>query len=211
METKNINSLALNYVKGLKKAYANAGGKDVWQNLETVVSGASEQDIQKLKEIYPEVPDSLIGLLMQVDGTYFRTYGDEEIIMYFLGSDVEDWQYPYYLLSACEMVENKNEAYEYYADYVNRVYEEDGVEIDNRIIDDAERMQWLHFSDCMNNGGTSQLFIDFSPSEKGVKGQIVRFLHDPDEMKVIANSFDEYLQMLIDNKYAFINKETIEE
>lgn len=57
----------------------------------------------------------------------------------------------------------------------------------------------------MNNGGSSQLFIDFSPSERGVKGQIVRFLHDPDEMKVIANSFDEYLQMLIDNKYAFIN------
>lgn len=36
-------------------------------------------------------------------------------------------------------------------------------------------------------------------------------LHDPDEMKVIANSFDEYLQMLIDNKYAFISEDTIEE
>lgn len=61
----------------------------------------------------------------------------------------------------------------------------------------------------MNNGGSSQLFIDFSPSEKGVKGQIIRFLHDPDEMKVIANSFDEYLQMLIDNEYAFINEDTL--
>lgn len=205
METKEINSLAVSYVKGLKKAYSDAGGKDIWQNLETVVCGASEEDIRQLKETYPEVPDSLIGLLRQVDGTYFRTYRDKEIVMYFLGSDVEEGIYPYYLLSAREMVENKNKAYDYYADYVNRAYEEEGVEMDDRIIDDAEHMNWLHFSDCMNNGGSSQLFIDFSPSERGVKGQIVRFLHDPDEMKVIANSFDEYLQMLIDNKYAFIN------
>lgn len=70
-------------------------------------------------------------------------------------------------------------------------------------------MRWLHFSDCMNNGGTSQLFIDFSPSDKGVKGQIVRFLHDPDEIKVIADSFEEYLQQLIDDGYDFINEDTV--
>ena len=47
----------------------------------------------------------------------------------------------------------------------------------------------------MNNGGTSKLFIDFSPSASGIKGQIVRFLHDLDEIEVIADSFDEYLEM----------------
>lgn len=41
----------------------------------------------------------------------------------------------------------------------------------------------------MNNGGTSKLFIDLTPSETGKKGQIVRYLHDPDELKVIADSF----------------------
>jgi cell wall assembly regulator SMI1 len=55
----------------------------------------------------------------------------------------------------------------------------------------------------MNNGGTSSLFIDFNPSAFGKKGQIVRFLHDPDNYKVIANSFDDYLQMLIDGNYSF--------
>ena len=62
----------------------------------------------------------------------------------------------------------------------------------------------------MNNGGTSQLFIDFSPSEKGKKGQIVRFLHDPDEFSVIADSFEEYLKKLIDNDYDFINEDILE-
>lgn len=68
----------------------------------------------------------------------------------------------------------------------------------------------VHFSDCMNNRGTSQLFIDFSPSEKGVKGQIVRFLHDPDEIAVIANSFDEYLEELIEHDLDFIFEDIME-
>lgn len=210
METKNVNNLALSYIKGLKRAYTKVGGEDVWQNLEAVAFGADEQDIRELKEAYPEVPDSLIGLLKIVDGTYYREYEGEEILMCFLGSDVEDGKYPYYLLSTKEIVENKSIAYEYYADNVNRVYEEDEVKMDDRIINDAEKMNWLHFSDCMNNGGTSQLFIDFSPSERGVKGQIVRFLHDPDEMKVIADSFDEYLKILMDNEYAFIDEDCID-
>ena len=62
----------------------------------------------------------------------------------------------------------------------------------------------------MNNGGTSQLFIDFSPSEKGTQGQIVRFLHDPDEFSVIADSFEDYLRMLMDKDYDFINEDLLE-
>lgn len=126
--------------------------------------------------------------------------------MYFLGSDVEE--YPYYLLSSREIVENQNLAIEYYSDYIERKYEE--VEIDEKITNKTSSLKWLHFSDCMNNGGTSQLFIDFSPSEKGKKGQVVRFLHDPDDFCVIADSFEDYLKKLIDNKYDFINEDILE-
>jgi len=63
----------------------------------------------------------------------------------------------------------------------------------------------------MNNGGTSQLFIDFSPSATGKVGQVVRFLHDPDEMVVIANSFDDYLKMLMKNGYCFVDEMNFEE
>ena len=117
-------------------------------------------------------------------------------------------EYPYYLLSSSQILESKDDAYKYYADYVDRKYEE--VEIDEEIINDSKKMRWLHFSDCMNNGGTSQLFIDFSPSEKGVKGQVVRFLHDPDEIAVIADSFDEYLEELMEYELDFINEDTME-
>ena len=117
--------------------------------------------------------------------------------------------YPYYLLSAKQIVATQNEAFDFYADYINREYEE--VEIDNRITSDASQLHnWLHFSDCMNNGGTSQLFIDFSPSVTGKVGQVVRFLHDPDEMVVIANSFDDYLKMLMKNGYCFVDEMNFE-
>ncbi len=106
-----------------------------------------------------------------------------------LGSDVHE--YPYYLLSSKEVIENQNQAKEYYSDYIERKY--DGIEVDDKITNRAGTIKWLHFSDCMNNGGNSQLFIDFNPSEKGKIGQAVRFLHDPDEFKVIADSFESYL------------------
>ena len=156
---------------------------------------------------YPDAPESLLELLRLVDGTYYREYPAGQILFYFLGSDYEG--YPYYLLSAREMVDSKDQFRQWGDDLINREYDDEPV--DEGVCDDMDKLDFLHFSDCMNNGGTSQLFIDFSPSAKGVKGQVLRYLHDPDEMVVVADSFDEYLQMLIDEEYDFINEDTVEE
>jgi cell wall assembly regulator SMI1 len=56
----------------------------------------------------------------------------------------------------------------------------------------------------MNNGETSRLYIDFNPAPGGTVGQVMRFLHDPDSYKVIAQSLDQYLQQLIEDDYSFI-------
>ena len=62
----------------------------------------------------------------------------------------------------------------------------------------------------MNNGGTSRLYVDFTPAASGKVGQVVRFLHDPDNYQVIADSFDAYLQMLIDDDYGFLIEDNFE-
>jgi hypothetical protein len=201
-----MNPLTEQYIAGLKKAYFENNGGEIWEHFEKIKYGLTEAHVQKLKELYPDIPAALISLLKYVDGTYWREYEGEKIVFYFLGSDMEE--YPYYLLSSGEMIENHDVAVKYYSDYIEREYEE--VEIDEKITDTAKDLKWLHLSDCMNNGGTSQLFIDFSPSAKGTKGQIVRFLHDPDEFSVIADSFEEYLQMLMDKEYDFINEDLLE-
>lgn len=198
-------NIAEKYLEELKKAYYKNGGKEYWDKFEKIKAGATEENIKKIKEEFPETPDSLIELLKIVDGTYHREYQGEKIVFYFLGSDVMG--YPYYLLSSNQILENKKDGYYLFGGYIDGGYED--VEVDEKITDDSEKIKWLHFSDCMNNGGTSKLFIDFSPSEKGKKGQIVRYLHDPDEIEVIADSFDEYLEKLIEHGLDFINEDTI--
>ena len=198
-------NIAEKYLEELKKAYYKNGGKEYWDKFEKIKAGATEENIKKIKEEFPETPDSLIELLKIVDGTYHREYQGEKITFYFLGSDVMG--YPYYLLSSNQILENKKDGYYLFGGYIDGEYED--VEVDEKITDDSEKIKWLHFSDCMNNGGTSKLFIDFSPSEKGKKGQIVRYLHDPDEIEVIADSFDEYLEKLIEHGLDFVNEDTI--
>ncbi|ASS40395.1 SMI1/KNR4 family protein [Fusobacterium sp. oral taxon 203] len=198
-------NIAEKYLEELKKAYYKNGGKEYWDKFEKIKAGATEENIKKIKEEFPETPDSLIELLKIVDGTYHREYQGEKITFYFLGSDVMG--YPYYLLSSNQILENKKDGYYLFGGYIDGGYED--VEVDEKITDDSEKIKWLHFSDCMNNGGTSKLFIDFSPSEKGKKGQIVRYLHDPDEIEVIADSFDEYLEKLMEHDLDFISKDTI--
>lgn len=194
-------NIAKRYIDGLKKAYLDNGAGEKWAHFENIAHGADKEDIERLRKAYPETPDSLIELLSFADGTYHREYAGERIALYFLGSDVEG--YPYYLLSAEQMTEQEDMEWLY--DLINRKFG-DAIPIDERITDNACKMCWLHFSDCMNNGGSSQLFIDFSPSPKGKKGQIVRYLHDPDELEVIADSFENYLQMLMKWDYDFLSE-----
>ena len=193
------------YIEGLEQAYDNNGGSEQWEEFLNVKEGASSEQIQKIKELFPEVPDSLVELLQYADGTYHRMYGNTNICLYFLGSNLEE--YPYYLLSSEQIIENETLAQSWYGDYVDRDFDPEEIPIDDRIIDDASKMKWLHFSDCMNNGGTSQLFLDFSPSESGVSGQVVMFVHDSDRLEVIANSFDEYLENMIKWEYDFIQED----
>ena len=199
--------LARAYFDGLKAAYYRYGGQEMWDRFASVVHGADQRDLDRLTTLYPDIPESLIELLKLVDGTYYREYPADKVVFYFLGSDYEG--YPYYLLSARQMVETRHQAKEFFDYFVTREY--DDIPVDEGVCDDLDKLDWLHFSDCCNNGGTSQLFIDFSPSAKGKKGQVLRFLHDPDELVIVADSFDEYLQMLIDQDYPFIDEDSVEE
>ena len=199
--------LAKAYYDGLKEAYLREGGQELWNHFSSVVQGASQEDIDWLLRFYPDAPESLIELLRLVDGTYHRVYGQERVHFYALGSDVEE--YPYYLLSAKQMVDTKDQFRQWGDCLINR--EDEDEVVDEGVCDDMDKLNFLHFSDCCNNGGTSQLFIDFSPSAKGKKGQVLRYLHDPDELVVVADSFDEYLEMLMDNEYDFVNEDTVEE
>ncbi|WP_231630181.1 SMI1/KNR4 family protein [Lysinibacillus sp. ZYM-1] len=161
--------------------------------------GATDAQIESLLEIFPNSPQSLIELLKDVNGTYHCQHGQETISVLVLGSDLGD--YPYYLKSVEQIladVQNQRETiFERYQDFLEYV------DIDKKINMHVPLNERLCFADCMNNGGTSSLYIDFSPNEGGQVGQVVRYVHDPDGFEVIATSFDEYLQQLVDGDYEF--------
>ncbi|AWH32392.1 SMI1/KNR4 family protein [Stenotrophomonas sp. SAU14A_NAIMI4_8] len=166
------------------------------------VQGASADDLQRLRTQWPQVPDSLLKLLSRVDGTHYREYPGGEVCVLVLGSDVGD--YPYFLRSVEQIFDDQRQ----WHDSIRSIYEEwldDEPDILGAGIDgDLPMNRRLCFSHCMNNGGTSMLYLDFDPAPGGTVGQVVRYLHDPDSYAVIAPSFDAYLQDLIDRDYSFI-------
>jgi cell wall assembly regulator SMI1 len=167
-------------------------------------TGATANQINQLKMRFPSAPAAIIRLLERVNGTYWQQYGDREVAVLILGSDV--FEYPYYLKSVEQMLTGNpytQSIKRIYAKYFDEIPELVGEGIDPNL----PLSNWLCFSDCMNNGGTSSLFIDFDPAPGGTAGQIVRFLHDPDRFKVIASSFENYLQKLIDEKISFLWQE----
>jgi len=162
-------------------------------------NGATDAQIKSLLEIFPQCPQSLIELLQDVNGTYHCKHGQETISVLVLGSDLGE--YPYYLKSVEQIladVQNQRETiFERYQDFLEYV------DIDKKISMHVPLNERLCFADCMNNGGTSSIYIDFSPAEGGKMGQVVRYVHDPDSFEVIASSFDEYLQQLVEGDYEF--------
>ncbi len=171
------------------------------------VEGASQADLQRLQQQWPQVPASLLELLAQVDGSHYRDYPQGEVNVLMLGSDVGDGSYPYYLRSVQQIFEDSAQ----WGDSIRSIYEDwldDEPEILGAGIDaDVPMSRRLCFSHCMNNGGTSMLYLDFDPADGGISGQVVRYLHDPDSYAVIAPSFDAYLQQQIDGGYAFTDEE----
>ena len=187
------NTIVKKYVESLRNKYFESGKGKVWNEFIETKKQCTNSEL--LKKEFPKVSKSLISLLEYCDGSS----------IYFLGSDVDNGRYPYYLLSSDEMLKSKDNIKKYYGDFIDRKLEE--VEVDNRIANDSSNVLWVHFADCMNNGGTSQLFIDLTPSSSGRKGQIIRYLHDPDSLEVIANSFDEYLNRQVKNGLKFISNQ----
>ncbi|MEE4148479.1 SMI1/KNR4 family protein [Pseudomonas viridiflava] len=190
-------SLVDTYLAGLRKALPAERLNELKH-----AHGASTADVQRLNDRYPLCPASLVELLGQIDGTHYRDYPDGRVMVLVLGSDV--FEYPYYLSSIAQILE-ESDTYtrsiaQIYAGYLDEEPDLVGPGIDISL----GMHERLCFSHCMNNGGSSKLYIDFNPVAGGNVGQVVRYLHDPDSYKVIAPSFDHYLQQLIDENYAFV-------
>lgn len=196
-------NLVDHYLEGLRQAMPPEPLAEL-----ALASGASAAQLDSLRQAYPLCPDSLLRLLGQYNGTYYQDYAGGRVLVYMLGSDV--FEYPYYLSSVERILKDGQANLRSIAEIYGHYLEEDPGIVDARIDAGIKQGQRLCFSHCMNNGGSSRLYIDFAPTAAGKVGQVVRFLHDPDNYQVIADSFDAYLQLLIDDGYAFLSDDNVE-
>ena len=137
------------------------------------------------------VPLILIDLLKVVNGV-------DDYIEFFGISDIS-----YCLFDSGKILNTDNI---FIRNDLKEIYNFDHLCIDDKIDIFNPNLNWFKIGqDSFNNGGTSSIFIDMTPSNKGTIGQIVVFIHDPDTYKVIANSLDEFLQNIIDNDFKFLS------
>lgn len=190
-------ALVERYLAGLRQVLPQA-----WRDELALATGASAAQLEALCGAYPQCPSSLLALLALCNGTWHQPYPGGTVSVYLLGSDV--FEYPYYLSSVEQILEDHRANTRSIADIYGHYLQEEPGLVDARIDASLPQGQRLCFSHCMNNGGSSRLYVDFAPAPGGRCGQIVRYLHDPDNYQVIADSFDAYLQGLIDGDYGFL-------
>lgn len=188
------------YLTGLRQALPPAPRQRL-----AGAAGASVEQLQSLLQAFPHCPASLLALLTQVNGTHWDDDDDGGMAVLVLGADAAMGRYPYFLRSVEQILEDR----QMYPDSIVEIHGDppgdDGVVLDSRIDVQASGSERLCFAHCMNNGGTSMLYLDFAPAAGGVAGQVIRFLHDPDEYLVIAAGFDDYLQLQIHQEYDFVD------
>lgn len=209
------------YLSELERSLGENGGDEAAEMLADLraVPGASDEALSSVLGRHRGCPAELLALLGAVDGTYGGEHGGSRRLAYVLSSDVGDGEYPYYLLSCEQILASGRRAdldVESIADAYGAEWEEwlpsgraavapgEGY-MDDRIDPHLPVGRRLHFADCMNNGGTSRLYLDFDPIGDGAPGQVVRFLHDPDSYAVIADSFADYLALGLRRGFAFVD------
>ena len=98
-----MESICSKFISGLTEKYQNSDEelKAKFNSFIENKKGISEEELNDLKSVFPDIPESLIELLKYSNGTY---YGDFEKL-YCFQSDVEEGKYPYYLVNSKDMIE----------------------------------------------------------------------------------------------------------
>ena len=83
-------------------------------------------------------------------------------------------------------------------DLMENYYDKNEIEkLDERIKPYIYHKKWFPFAQLV--GGDVYLMLDFDPREKGNRGQIIQYVHDPDFIYYVTETFTELLQDTVHN------------
>lgn len=155
------------------------------------IDGASEEAIIALeKKLNITMPEDMKEL--------YRYKNGSELFYLLFPNDKLDREFKFRLMSLEDIIDAKESLqdrdmliHEYYDKdedaYTNKLIERMH---DDRVKPYLFNKRWIPFAQA---DGDINLMLDFDPGEDGISGQIICFIHDPDEITYVAKSLAEII------------------
>lgn len=161
-----------------------------------LVGGATDEQIEKLEAKFD------VRMPEDVKELYRYKNGSKGFYLLF-PNDKYDRMFPYRLLSLAEIEETKG----YFQNkdvMLTEVYSADDDDErallkrmeDHRVRPYLFHRKWIPFAEAP---GGVRLLLDFDPDEEGTYGQILCYIHDPDEIAYAAKTITEMMDDTIGN------------
>lgn len=202
-----MSTLICSYIQGLLNSY-----NDLDKEHFKLIKPASNEKIDLLRSLYPNIPNELIGLLNIVNGSKLTVTGYCSSLDFFqLYPDTDD-DTRYMFCTIEEMLEHEAEGdYSWISLFSEETSDWDEHDLQEIFSDEVNPHTLVRERILFAVNDYSQLYIDFNPSEHGKVGQIVAYMHDPESYFQIAESFSDFMQSHIDSNFECFNYEETED
>ena len=155
------------------------------------ISGASEEELQALEE--------RLGIRLPSDFKALYCYKNGSKYFSILPCVIDQRELPFSLMSLQEMesckkyFQNRDTLLTEFPDYFSSQDLENMR--DSRIKPYIFNKKWLPFAQYCDS---CYLMLDFDPDREGQGGQIICYIHDPDEIIYVAESLTELIEGIVD-------------
>ena len=160
---------------------------DDYQN----ISGASEEELQAFEELF--------GIRLPSDFKALYSYKNGSKYFSILPCVIDQRELPFSLMSLQKMesckkyFQNRDALLTDFPDYFSSQDLENMR--DSRIKPYLFNKKWIPFAQYCDS---CYLMLDFDPDREGQEGQIICYIHDPDEIIYVAESLTELIEGIVD-------------
>lgn len=155
------------------------------------ISGASEEELQAFEELF--------GIRLPSDFKALYSYKNGSKYFSILPCVIDQRELPFSLMSLKEMesckkyFQNRDALLTEFPDYFSSQDLENMR--DSRIKSYLFNKKWFPFAQYCDS---CYLMMDFDPDREGQEGQIICYIHDPDEIIYVAESLTELIEGIVD-------------
>ena len=155
------------------------------------ISGASEKELQAFEE--------RLGIRLPSDFKALYSYKNGSKYFSILPCVIDQRELPFSLMSLKEMesckkyFQNRDALLTEFPDYFSSQDLENMR--DSRIKSYLFNKKWFPFAQYCDS---CYLMLDFDPDREGQEGQIICYIHDPDEIIYVAESLTELIEGIVD-------------